>query len=441
MTPRNTPDIFWKDWLPGDPDPGLLKAIPKWNRPARWRALGHDDQQVWGEVRTQGSLHYRVGYHLSTRRSGCTCSRPEKPCVHILSLITLHLDPGCDDLFEAPVPDWLQPAFWDSRSTGETSPKTSRSVLAGNRWNEMQDGYAWLEAWMTDRTREGWRLGIQPPATHIEDAAARLVNFRLPGPARMLRALPGPDSPWETRTGRLSRTLAVLLTACRTFRQGPDAHPASWPHLLQFSGQTLRKEHVLQQQPGVRDTWLVLAAPESESEGLRQRATWLWGSRSRRFALMLDYAWQRQPMARGYAPGALLDGPLHFYPGDSALRALPGPDMSVLHLSKSLPDPAHPHCPALFDDLASRLAADPWTHPLPVWMAGTLRQTAKDHWTLSDIHGHTLPVFTIGSQAEYLQAFRGVGGLCWAGLWHGSRLRLLSVTDRESVTPIPDTGE
>ncbi|MCO6484783.1 MAG: hypothetical protein J5I41_03290, partial [Saprospiraceae bacterium] len=70
MTPRNAPDIFWKDWLSGDPDPDLLKAISKWNRPALWRALGRDDQQVWGEVRTRGSLHYRVGYHLSTRRSG-----------------------------------------------------------------------------------------------------------------------------------------------------------------------------------------------------------------------------------------------------------------------------------------------------------------------------------------------------------------------------------
>src|SRR5207237_3987110 len=88
--------------------------------------------------------------------------------------------------------------------------------------------------------------------------------------------------------------------------------------------------------PRVHDTWEVVGRRVIEGERLRVQRTWLWGRRSERWALLLDFAAFGQPLDEPLTPGTCFEGNLCFYSGVLRLRAVrsdqPHPTSSVSRL-------------------------------------------------------------------------------------------------------------
>lgn len=411
-----------------------MKGLDRWLKAGQWLKVGQAEDLLWGEVRTRGSLVYRMALDRRRKRMGCTCASATQPCVHVLALLVVWQDRIWDDTPESVPPAWVESRLQSAPSGSPDRPRTVKPwVLAEDRLREMAEGYRFLETWLEDQTRKGWASALEPPAAHIEEAAARLVSQRLPGPARWLRSLCEPASDWEDQSGRLTRVLAGLFLACRAFPRPGTRDLPVWPHLLQFSGATLRKEQVQQGGEAIRDHWVVLANFQSEEEdGLLRRDNWLYGLHSRRPALWLSFAWRRQPLEPGHHVGKHLEGVLHFYPGAANLRALPGELRPAEWPGEgAIPRPTIREA---LDALAGYRTLDPWTARTPLLAGGApvLDGTGQLHW--QDERGDSLPLrLPDPGQAAFLQTFRGLQDLSLFGLYQSSGLSPLGLVHRKEV--------
>jgi hypothetical protein len=432
-----TYERLWKSWLGTAPPPDRLKGLDRWLKPGAWRNPGQTDDLLWGEVRTRGSLYYKVALDRKQKIQGCTCSAKSQPCVHTLALLTAWQDQLFEQDLSMTPPAWVPDRLQSRPVPGpETPAPPSGRGLPDARLQEMAEGYRFLETWLIDQTREGWRRSLHAPATHLEEAAARLVNYRLPGPARVLRELNLPSTPCEDQTRRLLRSVAALFLACRAFRQEGARSSPVWPHLLQFSGQTLRREQVLAVGETVHDHWLALSNLESKDEdGLKRRENWLFGLKHGRPALLLAFAWKRQPLAPGYNPGQVLEGSLHFYPGDGNQRALPG-TLLPAPFPAGTPAGGHPTVRDFLDALTRYRTRDPWSPRIPALIAGQPSQESGDHPCWLDAEGAVIPCCLPDSQANFLLSFQGIPHLKVFGLFEGRHLLPLSLLHHQEVIPL-----
>ncbi|MEZ4949843.1 MAG: hypothetical protein R2784_10705 [Saprospiraceae bacterium] len=84
------------------------------------------------------------------------------------------------------------------------------------------------------------------------------------------------------------------------------------------------------EEPGISDTWQILGVSMSMEESLTARRTWLYGYRSEKFALILDFAFGSAPFDVVYKAGTAMEGMVVFYPGTFPIRALVKTRESVL---------------------------------------------------------------------------------------------------------------
>lgn len=424
-------------WLGATPPQGLMKGLDRWLKAGQWLKVGQAEDLLWGEVRTRGSLVYRMALDRNRRRMGCNCPSVTQPCVHVLALLVAWQDRIWDDMPESVPPDWVERRLQSAPSGAPDRPRAVKPwVIAEDRLREMAEGYLFLETWLEDQTRQGWTSAMEPPAAHIGEAAARLVSQRLPGPARWLRSLSEPASDWEEPSDRLPRVLAGLFLAGRIFRRPGSRDLPIWPHLLLFSGATLRKEQVIQSGEAIRDHWLVLSNTATEEEdGLQRRDNWLFGLHSRRPALWLSFAWRRQPLEPGLPAGRLLEGVMHFYPGTSNLRAIPGEQQAGIWPATGTGP--YTGIREAMDALAHYRTLDPWSARTPLLVGGSPILDGKDQLRWRDARGDALPLSLADpDQRAFLQTFRGLEDIALFGLYQHGRISPLSLVHRKEVIPL-----
>jgi len=144
--------------------------------------------------------------------------------------------------------------------------------------------------------------------------ASRMVDAQAPGVARRLTALSrltdsSPD--WPERLLDELGLLHLLIRAWTRREQLPDDLGAT---VRSHVGITVRTEDVLAS-PGIGDTWVVVAGRDTVEGRLAERRLWLYGTTTRRWALILAFA----PVSGGFSttvvPGTRFDAVAHFYPG------------------------------------------------------------------------------------------------------------------------------
>jgi hypothetical protein len=426
----------WHEWLGLEPTSSDTINLDKWLKPNQWRNTGLDAPFMWGEVRTRGSLHYKVAIDKARQTHTCTCTQRDKICAHKLALVA----GWADQLFtleeQFSRPSWVEERLNTLTIEGSVLDD-SKSILANKRkipvarMQEMTNGYAFLEKWLEDQTLAGWRQILSPPADQVEEAALRLVNYRLSGPAKRLRNLSLPVAPGESQVGRLLTTLSCLYLACRSFARYDQLDLSRQEHLLQFSGITIRKDQVIANNSEVTDEWIVLAVQELKEDDLRSRQTWFFGQSSRRFALNLVYAWKKEPLPTPLTVGKLWAGSVYFYPGTDNFRIQLGEGQ--LGTTPFAIDVMYGTWKEVFLEHAAYKLIDPWTERLPVWIQGVRLVESSGLYFIIDLDEHGVPALMDQKLALQILSLQSTSSLCLFGLLIGSAFAPISIVMENTI--------
>src|SRR5690606_3317990 len=127
-----------------------------------------------------------------------------------------------------------------------------------------------------------------------------------------LATVPGVSPDWPTRLTEGIGRLALIL---RAYRRLPELSPPLQAEVRALIGWTLTQEELAAAGETVEDVWAVLGQYITDEDRLRVQRSWLWGLKTRRAALVLQFAAAGAAFAEIIVPGMRFAGRLTYYPG------------------------------------------------------------------------------------------------------------------------------
>ena len=425
------------------PDKQVATAGLKLASPATWSDAGVHEALVWGSASGSGKKPYRVCVDLSGPAFTCSCPSRKFPCKHAVGLLHLwsrgQVADGEPAAFAA---EWLegrakraqQKAARQEAADRPNDPAkaaaSAKSAAARARARERRvtEGLADLDRWLADQLREGLANGSAQRPRQLAVFASRMVDAQAPGVAQRLTALSrltdsSPD--WPERLVDEFGLLHLLIRAWTRREQLPDDLRAT---VRSHVGIAVRAEDVLAS-PGVSDTWVVVAGRDSVEGRLAERRLWLYGTITRRWALILVFA----PVSGGFSttvvPGTRFDAVAHFYPGRGQLRVALSDEQPSRPVAGWVPEPSG--TASARECWRRAVAADPWVEAVPVLVSGRFRLLGNGEPVLGDADG-ALPLITPDDARWVLPLLTDGDEVTVAGELSPAGLRALSVvTDGE----------
>jgi hypothetical protein len=307
-----------------------------------------------------------------------------------------------------------------------------RSASTRRREARISAGVDELDRWLQDLVRAGLADAASRPWSAFAHMSARLVDAQAPGLARFVRdlgALPHAASNWPERMLIDIGQLALLLDA---WRRLDHLHPDLQAEVRSLVGIAEPRDAVLAR-PGVHDVWDVLGRRVLQGERVLVQRTWLWGRKTRRWALLLDFSVAGQPIQQVVTPGLSFEAELHFYAGTVAQRALVGTHPRDVGSPVSLPAlGVH----AALRAYAGMLGRSPWLERAPLALDNVVPRRARDAgWWLGD--GVQQVPFDAAAGWQLL-AMSGGRPVQVFGEWDGFRLSPLSVASDGELWQVRD---
>ena len=413
------------------PDPKTLESGRRLFYSKRWQLLGGDGEWLWGEFTFGQNRYIKTATGLTEARFSCSCRAKSRPCAHNLALILIFKNQP-DRLTVGQPPSWVRSVQF--RATAP--PKaTQDTVAAGDRQaarlEQMTDGIDELELRLLDIARRGTAdVMAQGPEVWLS-LAGRLTDAKLSGLAGRVRGLAALEDDFDKR--RIVRTLGDLYLFVRAWRRLDDSPPDRRRQLLQLAGLTVRKDELFLQ-PKVDDHWLVLGSLTKQEEALSSRRVWLRGERSRRFALLLDFAYGLAPFEQSWPVGATFDGALTYYPGSYPQRAIlpsPRPGGRPYDGLKGYTLIAE-----MLDNYRRALIAQPWLLQYPVYFERLRPLRSQQGQFLVDGEGQGLH---LRGDRDLLLRLLAVGGAAGAGVfgeYDGEGLTVLSLVAASGIRAV-----
>lgn len=420
------------------PDKQVATAGLKLASPATWSDAGVHGALVWGSASGSGKKPYRVCVDLSGPAFKCSCPSRKFPCKHAVGLLHLwsrgQVAGGEPAAFAA---EWLEgrakraqqkaarQEATDQPDDPAKAAASARSTAARARTRERRitEGLADLDRWLADQLREGLANGSAQRPKQLTALASRMVDAQAPGVARRLTALSrlidsSPD--WPERLVDELGLLHLLIRAWTRREQLPDDLRAT---VRSHVGITVRAEDVLAS-PGIGDTWVVVAGRDSVEGRLAERRLWLYGTTTRRWALILVFA----PVSGGFSttvvPGTRFDAVAHFYPGRGQLRVALSDEHPSQPVTGWVPEPSGTF--SAREAWRRAVAADPWVEVVPALVSGRFRLLGNGELALGDADG-ALPLITPDDARWVLPLLDDGDEVTVAGELSPAGLRALSV--------------
>lgn len=396
---------------------------------------GRLDDILWGLCRG-----YQVAVDLSGPAFKCSCLSFQAPCKHAVGLLLHWAESGAGP---DPAPEWV--TKWQAMRAARAKPKeatTPDPVAAAKRARERAErvasGMTELRRWLDDQVEQGLAgLGRHGHQT-FEPVAARLIDAQAPGVAGAVRRLGGIAGIGPQWADRLLGELAMLHLLVAGHDRLDALDPATAATVRARIGFPTSTEEVLAG-PRVTDRWQILGRYDTDDGTLTTRRTWLHGSSTSRFALVLSFAAPGQSLAADLVPGTEFRGELAFHPGSAPLRALVASRDSASEPFGS-PDGAGSIRAAL-SRWSALLAKEPFRYDGPVLLADV---TPTPDGFLVDPAGDALPLAAGGREPWWLLAAAGGRPATVAAEWSPSGLRPLAAWVDGEFVPVgplvPDPG-
>lgn len=217
-----------------------------------------------------------------------------------------------------------------------------------------------LENWLQDLLQQGLAAALTREPAFWEEFAARMVNAKLGGIARRIRAFKN----WlqnDNAHERLLSEIGELYLFAKAFQKLETLPPDLQQDILTTAGATIKKEIVFKQ-GSIQDKWLVIGQREGKEEDIRYRRTWLQGITTHQMALLLDFSWRFTPFELNWKVGSLLQAEVTYYPASYTQRALVK-DFVMIYEQIDLA--GYADWEVFFRQYADALAVNPWLLTFP----------------------------------------------------------------------------
>ncbi|MEE4377456.1 MAG: SWIM zinc finger family protein [Candidatus Competibacteraceae bacterium] len=420
------------------PDTASVKAGRDLARASQWSSLGNTQRVLWGECKGSGARPYQTQIELNEPAFKCSCPSRKFPCKHALGLFLLFTAQTA--VFEEqPLPDWV--TEWLNRRDQSAQRKAAKSTGAlpetdadqrnaaaktkriAQRQAKVATGIAELERWLSDLVRQGLAHGQLQPARYWDAIAARMVDAQAPGLARQVREMASITASGDGWNERLLERIGLLHLLLAAYRRLDTLSELVQADVRTAIGWTYKAED-LPAAAWVKDHWLILGQYQYEEERLQVRRTWLRGRTQQRDALILDFAFQNQPLDSGLVLGRSLDAEVGFLPSNHPLRALLRNRQDAPQATVNLS--ALPSIAACLAGYADSLAQQPWLEVFPAAIQKLIPCQDGEQRLVRDAAGQQLLLHPQFRDYWQLLAISGGQPLTVFGEWDGRYLRPLS---------------
>lgn len=395
-----------------------------------WRETGKDGAGlVWGACRGSGPTPYQVVVDQVAPSYTCSCPSRKVPCKHAVALLLRWVD---GQVLESEPPEHIGQRFVrgprnpteaePARPPGQLADPAAAAARAAARAERVAGGLAELRTWLGDQVRGGVARLEGAGYGYVDTMAARMIDAQAPGVAGLLRGLPA-ELGREGWPERVLEQLAALHLLVRAHERLDELPPGLAATVRSRVGYPVSRADVLAG-PGLVDEWLAVGQVDVVENRLETRRVWLWGTRSRRWALWLTFVPPGGTPDSTVTVGSRFEGRLHFYPGSGQYRAVLG------ERGEASGPPSTPPAETLTQArsrFAALLAEDPWAARMPaVLEVAPVAGREGQPWQLRDRDGWCRPVVGTAEPWPLLAQARGAE-VPVVVEWSGTGLRPLAV--------------
>lgn len=383
------------------PDAGSASAGQSLAVERKWTSLGASERAIWGLCQGSGKDPYQTRIDLGEPVFKCSCPSRKFPCKHGLALLLLFAK-ARTVFAKGAEPEWVSEWIDARAEKAEKKAERSKAVAevpvdlaaqtkrAAARDERVRQGVAECRTWLEDLVRGGLASAQSSATSECERVAARMVDAQAPGLAAMVRRIPqamASGRGWEVRTLAFLGRLHLLLAAADRLGELPSELAGDVRVAL---GYNQSKEEVLAGE-GVADLWTVVGQAYEEEERLTVRRTWLWGKRSARPALVVDFAVGNQPLDTALVTGTEFEGDVVFYPSGAPLRALVRSRGEGSLAVEAPADVGRSTVEEKLERFARALGANPWLLRWPMVLPRSRVVRCGDRWRIGQGE-ETLPL-------------------------------------------------
>jgi uncharacterized Zn finger protein len=415
------------------PDDASKKSGRELASPGKWVSRGISPAALWGECQGSGSKPYQTQVDLGNIAFKCSCPSRKFPCKHGLGLMLLHARQP--DLFTAHdmptwVNDWISKRGEKAEKKAEQAEKPVDEAAQNKRQQareqKVSDGVADLLVWIKDIVRNGILSMPEKNAAYWDNMARRMIDAQAGGLAALIRAL-GATNFWQEgwQSVFMDRLLQLYMIA-QSYEHLGDINEDLQQDIRAIIGFTVNQDK-LKQQTGVADTWLVLGKESVEEQQITVERNWLYGIKTGRSALILQFIPKGQFGQLTLSPGIYIEAELVFFPSAVPYRALIKNYKTVPQNTHALqPLPNWQQTAMAETTVTGKL---PFRNEMPVVVAGLKPVQYQQQWWLQDTLGNLCRLPASFGRLWPLMALSGGEALTMAvigregeykplGVWH-----------------------
>lgn len=310
------------------PDESSKKSGKDLANPTKWVTKGVNEQALWGECQGSGSKPYQTQIDILNIAFKCSCPSRKFPCKHGLGLLLLYGRQKANFPVNEPpawVADWLSKRTEKQEKQAEKKDKPVDEAAQAKRQQARQlkvsDGIEELSIWLKDIVRNGIMNMPEKGPVFFENIARRMVDAQAPGLAGMIRTLGEVNFYTEGWPTRFMYQLLRIYLVMEGYKNSSSLNEPLLQDIRTMVGFTQNQEE-LKEQKGVTDTWLVLSKQSVEVDAITTERTWLYGTSTNHYALLLQFIIRGQGIQHNLTPGMFVQAELVFFPSTSPLRAI-----------------------------------------------------------------------------------------------------------------------
>lgn len=399
----------------------------------KWRNLEGNDKAIWGECKSSGVSYYKTQIELKGSSFKCNCPSRKIPCKHSLGLFLLYINNSGAFRISEKMPTWVKDWLENKKITkpdenvGRSQEEEKRLAEARlktreKRLRQMASGLDELEIWLMDTIRQGLATIEGQSNEYWNELSSRMVDAKLGSLARRIKGLQnlaGQEAWHEKMLTELGEMYLVL----KGFRNMEKLPPALQQELLNVAGINYKKEDLLEIK-GIEDTWFVVGQIEgNEDDSLFYRRSWIYGDQTKKFALILDFAWGTTPYSENWKVGQQFKGSAIFYPSAFPLRVL-------IKNFEMVAEPftifGYLHLTAFGVAYSSAIGENPWLQIFPAFLENVKPIFHEKEFYLIDEDGKQILIKNVTGIGWKMMALSGGHLVNIFGEWDGKVFMPLS---------------